>query len=60
MDRPDLNTITTVDYILLKHCNGMGRWHLQNTILVMLIWFASCYPLFITIFTTYARNFSFF
>ena len=56
MVRPDLNTMTTVDYILIKHCGGMGIWQLQNSIFVMLVWFASCYPLFITIFTTYAPD----
>ena len=56
MERPDLNTMTTVDYILVRHCGGIGKWQLQNSIFVLLVWFASCYPLFITIFTTYAPD----
>lgn len=52
----DMNSYATMDYILLKHCGGMGRWQVQNSIFVLLIYYASLYPLFITVFTTYAPD----
>ena len=48
------NSMATLDYILLNHCGGMGKWQFKNTMFTLLIFFASLYPLFITVFTTYA------
>ena len=52
----NINSYATMDYILLKHCGGMGRWQVQNSFFVLLIYYASLYPLFITVFTTYAPD----
>ena len=51
----DTNSIIpTLDYILLTHCGGMGKWQLKNSIFVLLIYYSSLYPLFVTVFSTYA------
>ncbi len=49
-----MNTLATLDYILMTHCGGMGKWQVKNSFFVLLVFFASLYPLFITVFTTYA------
>ena len=48
------NIVPSLDYILLTHCGGMGKWQLKNSFFVLLIFYASLYPLFVTVFTTYA------
>ena len=51
----DTNSIIpSLDYILLTHCGGMGKWQLKNSFFVLLIYYASLYPLFLTVFSTYA------
>ena len=48
--------IKNVDYILEKHVGGIGRWQFWNSVKVLLVHYASLYPLFITVFTTYAPD----
>ena len=55
MKNMDSNSIIpTLDYILLTHCGGIGKWQLKNSFFVLLIFYASLYPLFVTVFSTYA------
>ncbi len=50
------DVIRTIDYILEKHVGGIGKWQFWNSFKVLLIYYASLYPLFITVFTTYAPD----
>lgn len=46
--------MATLDYVLVTHGGGMGKWQIKNSFFVLLIYYGSMYPLFITVFTTYA------
>ena len=45
-----------MDYILQNHCGGMGKWQWKKSIFAVILFYAASYPLFITVFTTYAPN----
>jgi hypothetical protein len=55
-DHPKANMVATLDYILEKHVGGIGKWQIKNSILVLLLYYTSMYPLFITVFTIYAPD----
>ena len=45
-----------MDYILLQHCGGIGKWQWIMAVFAVILFYSASYPLFITIFTTYAPN----
>ena len=45
-----------MDYILLHHCGGVGKWQWQMALCAVALFYSASYPLFVTIFTTYAPN----
>ena len=45
-----------MDYILLHHCGGIGKWQWKKALFAVILFYSASYPLFITVFTTYAPN----